>query len=815
MRRARIVAVLAGLAVYFAAFYATRLPALPGANDSVRRIDLLGQVVLLPDQYLLSSWFGSPPQFTIIDRLPVLLIAGAILAWAGVLGWLLLTACGLARRASDDSAESGSRPSLALRASEAAPDRFTRLETFVFSMGVGLATLSTWVLLVGLLGLMSRTWLFVTPATLTFLAAGWVRFARRNSREPTAPGKSLQSKSVRRGATAGRGFVGDNRSDGLLSARWLWLAVPFVVAILLAAMLPPFDFDVCEYHMQAPKEFFQQGRITFLPHNVYANMPMGTEMLSLLAMVVAGDWWLGALAGKTVLAAFTPLCAAGLYAAGRRLFSPTAGVAAALVYLSIPWVASTSMPPWDVNVSSSGLVEGALACYLFLAVYAMLLHRAALARSATERVAPAIFTPPRRLLLLAGYLAGATVAAKYPAALFVLLPLAAWVFFGRSRASNRTGAIENSRELTAPSPFCLRRGFLGGGKRLGVFLLAAVLACGLWFGKNWALTGNPTYPLLYGAFGGKTWNAEKDARWNRVHRPHDFSAAALGGDVARVAVTSPWLSPLVVPLAVLAIFAAARRSRWKGDSPIFAETKIGTVPGRLVWPLLGYVVFVLAVWWLLTHRIDRFWLPILPVLALLAGAGACWTRERWWRWTFRGLLLVCLAANFLVATAGLGNAWFVPIERLRNDPKWVDPWHRYFNAHADRGTVLTVGDAAVFDLRPRAFYSTCFDDCLFEQLVKGKTPDQIRDAFAARRIAYVYVNWGEIERYRSPGNYGFTDFVQPAVLARLVADGILAPLPAADDRPPGRAYRVLVNSARSGQPEWGAMSHACRGQVAQ
>ena len=42
-------------------------------------------------------------------------------------------------------------------------------------------------------------------------------------------------------------------------------------------MLPPVDFDVREYHLQAPKEFFQPGRISFLPHNVYANMPLGAE----------------------------------------------------------------------------------------------------------------------------------------------------------------------------------------------------------------------------------------------------------------------------------------------------------------------------------------------------------------------------------------------------------------------------------------------------------------------------------------------------------------------------------------------------------
>ena len=40
-------------------------------------------------------------------------------------------------------------------------------------------------------------------------------------------------------------------------------------------------------------------------------------------------------------------------------------------------------------------------------------------------------THPTGLLLLAGYLAGAAVAAKYPAALLVLLPLAVWVFVGR------------------------------------------------------------------------------------------------------------------------------------------------------------------------------------------------------------------------------------------------------------------------------------------------------------------------------------------------------------------------------------------------
>ena len=128
--------------------------------------------------------------------------------------------------------------------------------------------------------------------------------------------------------------------------------------------------------------------------------------------------------------------------------------------------------------------------------------------------------------------------------------------------------------------------------------------------------------------------------------------------------------------------------------------------------------------------------------------------------------------------------------RLRTDPLWgPDPWHRYFNAHAADGGALAVGDAAVFDLEPPMLYNTCFDDCIFQRLVEGKTPEQVRTELLSRQIAYVYVDWGEIERYRSPGNYGFTDFVQPAVFDRLVAQRVLIPLEPIEGSA-GRAYRV-------------------------
>ena len=71
--------------------------------------------------------------------------------------------------------------------------------------------------------------------------------------------------------------------------------------MVLGAMLPTIDFDALEYHLQGPKEYFQAGRIAFLPHNVYTSMPFGVEMLHLLGMEVLGDWWWGGLVGQLLV----------------------------------------------------------------------------------------------------------------------------------------------------------------------------------------------------------------------------------------------------------------------------------------------------------------------------------------------------------------------------------------------------------------------------------------------------------------------------------------------------------------------------------
>ena len=638
--------------------------------------------------------------------------------WFGGGSWELADRAGIAVTTLCIVTLAWSAGSIAMRLVQACRG-LSLVERLGFATGLGLNLVSLAVLLLGLVGLTQNRAVVLCGAALAIAAAGW--FAWRD--------RKLNS-------------IGEADSNDVASqpsdrpVLWLLaLAAPFVAVILFGGMLPPSDFDVREYHLQAPKEFYQLGRITFLPHNVYANMPLGSEMHSLLGMTLLGDWWTGALVGKTVQACCTLLTALLLFAAGRRWYSTLAGILAAVVYLSTPWI---------VHVATAGLVEGAAAFYCFATLYAWLLWRdAQLNSTAADNSRRGRISTADSRLLLTGLLAGSAVATKYPAALFVVVPfisLVAWY-----------GGAERVRSIV-------------------LFVLMVTITCGPWLAKNAYFTGNPTYPLLYSVFGGATWNREKDTRWQAAHRPTNFSIVDTHGrstdlldSIANVIVRSPWLNLFTWPLAAMTLLSAARAGKHRDRRAM------------LLW---GYLLFVLVAWWLFTHRIDRFWIPILPVASLLAGIGATTYAGRAW-WSVIGVaLLLGLSYDFAAVATNTGpgssNRFFVSLAKLKNDPERIPAWQQWLNQNTPQGKrVLCEGDAQVFDLEMPILYHTAFDDSPLIALVKGKSPDEIGAALTD--VAFVYVNSNEISRYRSPGNYGFSDEVRPEVLEDLVRQKILGP----------------------------------------
>ena len=559
----------------------------------------------------------------------------------------------------------------------------------------------------------------------------------------------------------------------------LLFLLPFLMCYVGGAYLPETDFDVKEYHFGGPKEWYLAGRISFLPHNVYTSFPFLTEMLTLLGMVLYGDWYWGALAGKGVLMSFAPLTALGLFVAGRRWFSPQAGAWAACIHLSTPWI---------YRISIIAYAEGGLALYLFAALLAVMWCLDA-DWSPVESAENSSGGGAGPWVILAGFLAGSAMSCKYPGLVSVVIPLGlvllvqAWRGVGWT--SPPVGADAGSvRYVTSRWRRILRTGL--------IYSVGVMLAVGPWLIKNLIETGNPVYPLLYGVFGGTDWNPELDAKWKHAHSPDHHQWADLAVKLMDVTLKSDWLSPLLFGLAPLAWLTTQRR-------------RVGA--------LWLYVGFLFGTWWLLTHRIDRFWVPLIPVVSLLAGVGATWNEWRGWRWLMR--IAVALAATFNLAfmTSSLCgyNAYLLDLDRAAEQTARITaPEIVMLNSQLPAGSkVLCVGEAELFDARFAYAYNTVFDKSLFEEwcgvpdprtrsaLRPLKPEAEIRQILKQQGITHVFVNWQEILRYRL--TYGYTDFVTPKRFAELQAMGILGP---DSSMPGGQPFDKLDDQSQHELRRW-------------
>jgi 4-amino-4-deoxy-L-arabinose transferase-like glycosyltransferase len=590
------------------------------------------------------------------QRVPIILAAGLIAAAAVGLGDLVLR---------------GLRVEAALNV----------LERIAIDYGLGAGLLGVITLLIGRLGQLDP-WLFRVGLGLLAVAG-------------------LAGSAVWR--------AGRPRMD---ASSWplVLLFAPFVLVMILGSMLPAIDFDVLEYHLQGPKEYYQAGRIAFLPHNVYTSMPFGVEMLHLMGMEVLADFWWGGLAGQLLIALFAPAAAVLIAATASRGGSARAAWIAAIVYLSTPWI---------YRLAVIAYIEGPLCFY-----HAALLW--AVVRGWADRA-----VSRRRIWFAIGLLAGCAMGCKYPALISAVVPFGALALWDCRR----------SRSL-APLTF---------------YVLGWAIVMGPWLVKNVIDTGNPVYPLADSIFHSRHWDRALEQKWSDAHGRRSVTYQELFVSLIDVAGRSDWQSPLYVALAPLALFRSGSR--------------------RLALAIWGLVAYLFVTWWLLTHRLDRFWLPLLPASAILAGLGADWVRNRAWSLVLGVIMAIALLMNLTYITSSLAGPddWTGDLDFLRRDVprRWNAPLASLDTELPANARPLMVGQAAVFHLAHPVVYNTVFNPETIELLASGRNNDEFHDLLRQRKLTHIYVDWYEIQRHRKPGGYGFTDFVTPSRFAQWVAAGVL------------------------------------------
>ncbi len=515
----------------------------------------------------------------------------------------------------------------------------------------------------------------------------------------------------------------------LLSAD-LALAVALGLALgvlLFAATLAPGvvwavearGYDVLEYHLQAPREYYEAGRVHFLPHNVYAQFPQQVEMLYLLLMHLRGGPYAAAIACQ-LLHAFCAVLAVFSLA----LWSPPGWPRRVALLLA-------GTTPWLVVTGSLAYVEAGL--LLLASTSAGLLLGTLRGGKADSRPA-----------LLSGLCAGLAAACKYTAVALVAAPLVAgW--------------------LLVPDAWPRRT------KLAAIFLSGGLVAFGPWMLRNAAWTGNPVYPLAWSVFDGRHFSDAQHRQWSRAHSlpgatpPVRLAIAArelLGRIDAPRAYRPSLFGPGLWMLA--AIGALAVRDR---QSALLA----------------GWLAAAIAVWAFATHVPGRFAIPaLIPAIWLAARAG-CTAAQSGTVRLRTALVVAILALGAGVNLGTIRNLLAREQAHWRRAGldlgQLVDAVPAFRAAHPasslPAGAKLwIVGDAAAFYVRSPMHYTVVFnrDPWIEHCAARDDDPAACVRWLRDRGVRYVAFAWNEIERLRS--TYGFPGPVTRRWVASLEAAGL-------------------------------------------
>lgn len=591
--------------------------------------------------------------------------------------------------------------------SRLAPPGMPRLFVVISAAALGLWGLSILMLLAGSLGLM-YSWLWWGVMVAGILAAGYAardRFAHRHE-ESRVDARALVW--VVCGAAVGMWLAGALRPPGLTS-------------------MGGDAYDVLEYHLQVPREFFAAGQITQLKHNVYSHYPLGMEMLSLLAMCLRGGAYEGMYLAKAFHGAFGALAVLGVLFGLRddedirgRFAGVLLATYAPLIYLS--WLA---------------FAELSMICYLTLG----LLWLRYWLRENRGKTAIGI-----------GAMLGAACAFKYLSVGFVAGPVLAVML------------------LCAP----------GNGRRMLDLLLALVVTLAMfspWLIRNTILTGNPVFPLATNLFGQGYWTDLQAQRWRAGHAPgvhppvpevpgwqapenprsageafwHTFAASGLF-NVLISAIT------IISFSAVLSVRKVTRKHPWELAllavlaMQLIVWTFTRDMPWRFITPAVVPIV-LLAAWGL--ARLAAVKYNPLKKNAAERGDPPGWGR------------VACITT--LVALL-ISNVVTVVTVQSASQRTAVPPWpgevvaqmeYGFFQRLPEGSRPAAIGDAAMFYYPIDTVYATTFDP--HPLAIPDATPETLRNRADEQGITHLFVNWREI--WRLGATYGldpaFTEGLYP------------------------------------------------------
>jgi hypothetical protein len=452
-------------------------------------------------------------------------------------------------------------------------------------------------------------------------------------------------------------------------------------AVLPVALLPPQSFDALVYHLALPEMYLNSGYFTDLPENIYSHFPLGLE------------WHYGFL----------------IHLGGARapaLFHLIIGCALLIGLMSLPSIEKKALLPATLALAASTAfwmqcavpnVDAAPALFVVVAVYLILLD------DGNEKLR----------FLLAGLMAGFSLACKLSSVNFVVLPLIIL-------------AVMDAPSLRA------------AGRRIMLMLPAILIPILPYLVRNMILEGNPVFPLLCNLFGSHTWSDEQVGMFDKyiMNRAglaglwHALLPAGFSkGENLRHSIGIVLLSPLCL------LCLREKRGR-----------------ALLVASLAGLASFVLA-----SRGEMRFLLPLMPLMATTFAFAM--QGNRWC--TVRKAMTIILFAFIIINIRPLATPLFNTNMRnyILGEIDETTFYHKSgltnfltlyaLNGMPDIERVMMVGEMRRFGVRHPSTAPTVFDSHpMARQWDNSKDGAQLAAWLISQGYTHIYMNRRELDRLR-------------------------------------------------------------------
>jgi hypothetical protein len=419
-------------------------------------------------------------------------------------------------------------------------------ETTIFSAALGFAIIAYGIFFLGICQMLYPMIIYIFTGISAILSlAGW-HMGKRTWKEAL-----FSTKAGRHAYGPAGGPLASTVNRSCL--------IILIISLFMCGMLvlaPETGKDALIYHIGVPKMFLAHHGIYFIPGNIFANYPFFTEMLYTWGLAVGGE-----ILPKGTHFAITLFILFSMWKFGKRYVHENRfEVLPLLIFFTIPSVFM------NAHTAYCDLI---LAFYTFVTLYAFINW----------------FNTKQTLwLVLCAVFSGVAMSVKYGGLSFPFI--------------GSLGVLWACRKNGIPSKKAIHL--------LSLYILFTFVTGAPFYLKNWIMTGNPLYPLLYEIFGGKGWSADQAAYYDIFIKSLGMGRNLLDYLLLpwnlsfKSQMDSPLFDGLMGPVFILVLpFTIGMQKK------ISAELKI----------LMAYCLLAF-IFWASSAQQMRYLIPLFPFLAI-------------------------------------------------------------------------------------------------------------------------------------------------------------------------------------------------------